>query len=964
MVKEINTLKLINNICKFIVTMLVIIMLTKTVNVLAVEVTDSGIVYEVDEETGTAIVKENLDTNNYLKVKAAVKYGAKDYPTVEIGTKAFFCTSCITVELPDTIETIGIQAFAECPFLREINVPARLKYVKDEAFAGSTSLHPLFPESVSVSAYVFGKNDESVTTPVKVKTVGEYDTLIPDKDGIYEFRTTSYDNDIEIYTERKDDIWHGHIDTVSGFATDRNGNRYCFVFMKQGIEYSFNTWDADITYDVFLVRELTKQDVFWANGSNKNSGSSNSYYRYSAKAGEYRALSPDVVVMRASDFGIIAKGPLVFTIPIDMEVIIFSNFDFTFQKTSDLKEFDWETDAVVKGWYTYTVSEDQTLYCGDLEGVEDYVTIFDIKGKKVPFDWRVEDNSCFYDGAMTLTKGKYIIHIIGGEQQHIFPVNVTGQLLIGDNVMEQDSLKTFTCSQGESGLYMTDSTSGKIKIVAADREEQEKDVLNLWNLQFVHLEEGDHLYATTVNQKNEAAANLTLLRVQDSGRGLDADGTEENLSLQDKEVSFYTMQSEGDVYTLELENCKDTCICWGTALDRMNEGRVITEDTKSISAFLPEGTIYFSIVVNDLSAREVSVKVAKEAAVPELPEGREVEIQISANSCIYRSFTPSNTLVYELCSKKTGEGFSSARFSVLNDEKVIYCFYDDEDWVIEKSDACYVGENGSDLVDLKAGQDYLFELRNDSDEEITFLIYLGPIQNESKDGVISASAIREGYVCSYKAAKTGYLKRKSGTAAEQLLIDLKNKEPYILIDSMDQEGFFLYWGEKILLEKGNTYYVKDNAWGDWPENYSDLVLEIDDEAYTIDKVIEKINAIGTVNADSEEAISAARKAYDDLGEAMQKKYAAKLLDALNKLTEAEKALIVIKQQAGGGSQDPSSGQNTGTKTSDQSKEQDSGTKQTDPQAGQNPEKEVPAAQTGTKSANPMTVSAKKITVKH
>ena len=30
---------------------------------------------------------------------------------------------------------------------------------------------------------------------------------------------------------------------------------------------------------------------------------------------------------------------------------------------------------------------------------------------------------------------------------------------------------------------------------------------------------------------------------------------------------------------------------------------------------------------------------------------------------------------------------------------------------------------------------------------------------------------------------------------------------------MDQEGFFLYWGEKILLEKGNTYYVIDNAKG-------------------------------------------------------------------------------------------------------------------------------------------------------
>ena len=130
------------------------------VKVQAAEISTGGIIYEVDEETGDAKVLKNLGTTSNLRVKEAVKYGSKSYPVVKIGESAFENTDAISVLLPDSVQEIGNRAFADCPFLEELNIPSGLKVVGDEAFAGTTKLRPLFPESCIISPTVYGQEEK------------------------------------------------------------------------------------------------------------------------------------------------------------------------------------------------------------------------------------------------------------------------------------------------------------------------------------------------------------------------------------------------------------------------------------------------------------------------------------------------------------------------------------------------------------------------------------------------------------------------------------------------------------------------------------------------------------------------------------------------------------------------------------------------------------------------------------
>ncbi len=814
----------------------------------------------------------------------------------------------------------------------------------------------------------------SESEPVKVATFTYDDRddmrFTPDKDGVYEVRTNtqtgqsfSAHSDIDGLPEVKEiDDW------VAG-----DGYLSQTIFLKQGVEYTFfiYLWENDIPYEIYFIRDLTQEDIFWANGSSINAGSSTSYYKYSAKAGHYTTNASDLIVMRASDFGIVSKGQKQFVLPIDTEVILYSESDYTLQKTADLKAFDWETDATVEGWYTYLVAKEQSLFLEDPDNDgRQFISVYDKNGDWMPTE-DVRDGDFPVYRCITLPKGEYVFRVWDGTEQETYPIATMGNLQIGANVMERESLKTFTCARKDQGFYVTYSTEGKITVFAAEKDRwgdmQIKDLQTIGGLQFVELNEEDKFYATTVNRNNEGTAKLTFLKLQDSGQSLYTDGRQVNLSLPEREFCYYTMQSEGGIYSLDLENCKNTCLFWETGPDHMNYGRLITEDTKNITEYLPKGPVYWTIVTDDLSARQISIRAIKQTTFEELPEGREVTLQVSANSCIYRTFTPSNTLLYELWSKGDAE-WNGLKFSFTDGGKRIFRYsdyidYDEEEWLV---DSIHVGCKGgwSDLVELKANQPCLLEIRNESDTTKKLSLYLGPVLYEVKENTINPEVIDQGHVYLYKPEKTGYLKYVSGDFGYKLINYSENLIYNISSSWLEQDNYFRPREKKVVVEKGKNYYFYGYEDGDYNSCISQGVFCIDEETYAIDQVIEKINAIGTVTAESEAAIRDARKAYDALGSEMQKKYASQLLEPLSKLNDAEKELILIKQQSGGTSQDPSSGQNTGTKTSDQPKEQGGGTKKTDPQAGQNPEKEVPAAQTGTKSANPMTVSGKKITVKH
>lgn len=85
-------------------------------------------------------------------VSPTVSFNGKDYKVVSIGARAFMNSGLVSIDLPNTIKTIGESAFEECTELRSINMEG-VESIDNYAFYGCTSL-----ESVTISNPVIGGN--------------------------------------------------------------------------------------------------------------------------------------------------------------------------------------------------------------------------------------------------------------------------------------------------------------------------------------------------------------------------------------------------------------------------------------------------------------------------------------------------------------------------------------------------------------------------------------------------------------------------------------------------------------------------------------------------------------------------------------------------------------------------------------------------------------------------------------
>lgn len=61
-------------------------------------------------------------------------------PVKEIGSRAFYSSNVTMVNLPDTVEKIGVEAFKYCRNLQSINFPYNLQFIGGGAFKGCESL--------------------------------------------------------------------------------------------------------------------------------------------------------------------------------------------------------------------------------------------------------------------------------------------------------------------------------------------------------------------------------------------------------------------------------------------------------------------------------------------------------------------------------------------------------------------------------------------------------------------------------------------------------------------------------------------------------------------------------------------------------------------------------------------------------------------------------------------------------
>jgi hypothetical protein len=97
----------------------------------------------MEKEIIKAGITYKLTSNNEYRVEKCDSF-AKDIvipeklegiPVAHIGNRAFYQSRIQSIKLPDTIKSIGVEAFFKCQFLVNFTFPKNLRFIYDNAFA-------------------------------------------------------------------------------------------------------------------------------------------------------------------------------------------------------------------------------------------------------------------------------------------------------------------------------------------------------------------------------------------------------------------------------------------------------------------------------------------------------------------------------------------------------------------------------------------------------------------------------------------------------------------------------------------------------------------------------------------------------------------------------------------------------------------------------------------------------------
>ena len=149
---------------------------------------DSGIIYEASGTTATVIGWEGASSE--LTIPSKITVDGKEYSVTKIGDRAFYGQDIKTIVLPDTLRTLGSDAFSGNDLVEAVEIPGSVESYT-HSFSGCSSLKEIKVassndtfESVSgvlmnekkdtIYQYPAGKTGNSYPIPDSVKTISAY----------------------------------------------------------------------------------------------------------------------------------------------------------------------------------------------------------------------------------------------------------------------------------------------------------------------------------------------------------------------------------------------------------------------------------------------------------------------------------------------------------------------------------------------------------------------------------------------------------------------------------------------------------------------------------------------------------------------------------------------------------------------------------------------------------------------
>ena len=176
---------------------------------------------------------EVIDTEGFLSavtVPSTVTDGNTDYEVTSIGERAFQGTAVIFLTLPDSVTTIGAQAFLTCSILTRVDMSNGVTSIGERAFLNCPKLSSISMSDslISIGEMAFtGCPISSISIPKSVTSIGEsafrsctsldsitFHTTAAPEMGIDSFKTGST---IKVYTPGWDPVIA--LDDVIGTTT-------------------------------------------------------------------------------------------------------------------------------------------------------------------------------------------------------------------------------------------------------------------------------------------------------------------------------------------------------------------------------------------------------------------------------------------------------------------------------------------------------------------------------------------------------------------------------------------------------------------------------------------------------------------------------------------------------------------------------------------------------------------------